>query len=131
MVSLEFVNHACFLYENIDFIFICDPWVEGTAFNDGWNLLDCSTSNKELISKLSKNKKDIYIWYSHEHSDHFSISFLKELKGIENEVKIFFQNTFDKRKLLNKANPNFVRETKLKPKLFIRDKKLLEFYKQI
>ena len=40
-------------------------------------------------------------------------------------------NTFDKRKLLKNANPNYVRETKLKPKLFIRDKKLLEFYKQI
>lgn len=40
-------------------------------------------------------------------------------------------NTFDKRKLLVNANPNYVRPTKLKPKLFIRDKKLLEFYKQI
>ena len=74
-----------------------------TAFNNGWNLLDTSTSNKELISKLSKNKKDIYIWYSHEHSDHFSISFLRELKGIENKVQFFFQNTFDKRvKIPNK-----------------------------
>ena len=40
-------------------------------------------------------------------------------------------NTFDKRRLLVNANPNFVRETKLLPKLFIRDKKLLEFYKKI
>ena len=40
-------------------------------------------------------------------------------------------NTFDKRRLLVNPNPNYVRETKLKPKLFIRDKKLLEFYKQI
>jgi len=40
-------------------------------------------------------------------------------------------NTFDKRKLLENMNPLYVRETKLKPKLFIRDKKLLEFYKQI
>lgn len=40
-------------------------------------------------------------------------------------------NTFDKRRLLVNANPNFVRETKLKPKLFIRSKKMLEFYKKI
>ena len=40
-------------------------------------------------------------------------------------------NTFDKRRLLINANPNYVRETKLLPKLFIRDKKLLEFYKKI
>ena len=40
-------------------------------------------------------------------------------------------NTFDKRRLLKNPNPNYVRETKLLPKLFIRDKKLLEFYKKI
>ena len=40
-------------------------------------------------------------------------------------------NTFDKRLLLKNPNPNFVRETKLKCKLFIRDKNLLEFYKKI
>ena len=40
-------------------------------------------------------------------------------------------NTFDKRRLLVNPHPNFVRETKLLPKLFIRDKKLLEFYKKI
>lgn len=40
-------------------------------------------------------------------------------------------NTFDKRLLLKNQNPKFVRETKLKCKLFIRDKKLLEFYKKI
>ena len=38
-------------------------------------------------------------------------------------------NTFDKRRLLVNAHPNFVRETKLKPKLFIRDEKLRNFYK--
>ena len=40
-------------------------------------------------------------------------------------------NTFDKRKLLVNANPSYVRPTRLLPKLFIRDKKLLEFYKKI
>ena len=40
-------------------------------------------------------------------------------------------NTFDKRKLLVNPNPAFVRETKLKPQLFIRNKELLEFYKKI
>lgn len=37
-------------------------------------------------------------------------------------------NTFDKRKLLKNPNPNFVRETGLKPSLFIKNKKLLKFY---
>ena len=37
-------------------------------------------------------------------------------------------NTFDKRRLLVNPHPNFVRETKLKPKLFIRDKEMREVY---
>ena len=37
-------------------------------------------------------------------------------------------NTFDKRRLLMNPHPNFVRETRLKPKLFIRDKEMREFY---
>ena len=37
-------------------------------------------------------------------------------------------NTFDKRILLQNPHPQFVRETKLKPKLFIRDKELRDFY---
>jgi hypothetical protein len=37
-------------------------------------------------------------------------------------------NTFDKRRLLVNPHPNFVRETKLLPKLFIRDKEMLKFY---
>ena len=37
-------------------------------------------------------------------------------------------NTFDKRKLLVNPHPDYVRKTKLSPKMFIKDKSLLEFY---
>lgn len=37
-------------------------------------------------------------------------------------------NTFDKRTLLENPNPNFVRETKMKLKNFIKDKKIAAFY---
>lgn len=40
-------------------------------------------------------------------------------------------NTFDKRKLLKNPNPLFVRETNLKPSVFIKDKNLLKFYVSI
>ena len=40
-------------------------------------------------------------------------------------------NTFDKRRLLLKAHPKFVRKTCLKPSFFIKDKKMLEFYTKI
>ena len=40
-------------------------------------------------------------------------------------------NTFDKRRLLVNPHPDFVRETSLKPKLFIKDKVMREFYMKI
>jgi hypothetical protein len=61
--ELQFINHACYLYESTDYIILCDPWVEGLAFNRGWSLLDQSTSNDKLLEKILKNKKKLYIWY--------------------------------------------------------------------
>ena len=54
-------------------------------------------SNSNTLKDLINSGKKIYIWYSHEHSDHFSISFLIEsYKSIEN-LTVIFQNTLDKR----------------------------------
>tara|TARA_B110000046_G_C13014807_1_gene408186 strand:+ start:2748 stop:3488 length:741 start_codon:yes stop_codon:yes gene_type:complete len=39
-------------------------------------------------------------------------------------------NTFDKRKLLENPHPKFVRQTKLKPLDFIKDKKVAKFYSE-
>ena len=38
-------------------------------------------------------------------------------------------NTFDKRRLLVNYNPDYVRKTGMKPKVFIKDKAVCEFYK--
>lgn len=108
--DLKFINHACYYIESMNSILICDPWVEGLAFNGGWSLLDQSSSNKETINDLIKSKKKIFIWYSHEHSDHFSISFLKEIYTKIPKITVIFQKTLDKRviKFLNNKNINFI-----------------------
>jgi len=41
------------------------------------------------------------------------------------------KNTFDKNKLLVNANPKYVKETNMKLKTFFKDKKMLEFYRNI
>lgn len=94
---LQFLNHASFLIRNEDFIFLCDPWMEGQAFNKGWMLLDQSTSDEDLLNTLHHEKKPVFIWYSHEHSDHFSISFIRKLKEKDIDVHFIFQETNDKR----------------------------------
>ena len=37
---LTFINHACFEIRTENALLRVDPWVEGTAFNNGWSLLD-------------------------------------------------------------------------------------------
>ena len=52
---LTFINHACFEIRTDDALLLIDPWVEGTAFNHGWSLLDQSTSNAALGGKRRSN----------------------------------------------------------------------------
>jgi UDP-MurNAc hydroxylase len=97
MAKLTFINHASYVIETDDSLLIVDPWVEGGAFNNGWSLLDKSITNKMLVEYLTKTDKAKFIWLSHEHSDHFSVPFLKALKEIKVEVKFLFQKTLDGR----------------------------------
>jgi UDP-MurNAc hydroxylase len=97
---LTFINHACFEIRTDTALLLVDPWVEGSAFNHGWSLLDGSTSNAALIARLNGAALPVYIWYSHEHPDHFSISFLKKFKeDFRGSATFLFQETLDKRVL--------------------------------
>lgn len=97
MTKLTFINHASYVIETGNSLLIVDPWVEGGAFDNGWSLLDKSITNKMLVEYLTKTDKAKFIWLSHEHSDHFSVPFLKELKENKVEVKFLFQKTLDGR----------------------------------
>lgn len=96
--QLSFINHASFYIANERSLLLVDPWVEGTVFNNGWSLLDTSTSNAALVRHLALRKLDTWIWFSHEHPDHFSISFIKKLKQeFPGKVRMLFQKTKDGR----------------------------------
>lgn len=97
MSKLTFLNHASYMIETENSVLIVDPWVEGYAFDKGWALLDKSTTNEALIDLISASKKEIYIWLSHEHSDHFSVPFLMSLKKFDLRVNFFYQRTVDRR----------------------------------
>ena len=58
-------------------------------------MLDKSTSNREKIRSLKDSNKKIYLWYSHEHSDHLSFSFLASIRELE--PTILYRHTLDKR----------------------------------
>ena len=67
------------------------------AFDNGWSLLDKSITNKALVKYLTKTDKEKYVWLSHEHSDHFSIPFMKSLNETKADIKFIFQKTLDGR----------------------------------
>lgn len=106
-MKLKFINHASYIVESSYSLLLHDPWLEGNAFNNGWSLLSKEISNEDIINYLNSSKKAINIWISHEHSDHFSISFIKALKAAKIRCKFFFQKTADKRVLSYLLSNNF------------------------
>ena len=102
--EIEFINHASVILYGRKISLLSDPWYNGSAFHDGWNLI-YENSDKDILSIL---KKITHIWISHEHPDHFSILFFKKYKELikKNKIKILFQQTKDKRVLnfLNHLN---------------------------
>ena len=102
MNKLEFVNHSCVIISNENISLAMDPWVEGSVFNNSWNLL-VKTPNY-LLENL---KKANYIWFSHEHPDHFNPA---NLKIFNKDTNFIFQKTKDKRvvKFLSKISSNII-----------------------
>jgi UDP-MurNAc hydroxylase len=93
--SIQFINHASVIIKGSNISLLSDPWYQGDAFHKGWNLL-CETTDDQIINIINKVT---HIWLSHEHPDHFSVSFFKKFSRQINErkIKILFQDTKDKR----------------------------------
>jgi UDP-MurNAc hydroxylase len=91
-MRLEWVNHASYIIQHEDFKLLVDPWIEGSAFNNGWDLISDTNQTCEELSNVN------YIWISHEHPDHFSPSFFQSIpKEKRKNINILFQSTKDKR----------------------------------
>lgn len=95
---LTFVNHASFYVTTGESLLLVDPWVEGAVFNNGWSLLDTSTSNAALVKEIADHHRHTFIWISQERPDHFSAPFLRRLKqDFRGKLTFLFQRTKDKR----------------------------------
>lgn len=91
-MRMEWVNHASFILQSGSTRLICDPWLEGTAFNDGWSLLAPTRLTYEDFSAIT------HIWFSHEHPDHFSPQNLRKIpEEYRRRITALFHYTKDKR----------------------------------
>jgi UDP-MurNAc hydroxylase len=70
-MKIRFVSHASFSVESNGTMLLCDPWLMGKAFNQGWALLSAPAT-------VSWPKVD-YVWISHQHPDHLHFPTLKSL----------------------------------------------------
>lgn len=89
-MKVTFVNHASVLFEHEETSLLTDPWWFGDAFNAGWQLLCETPLPTEALSEVD------YIWYSHEHPDHFSPRVLTSIpKEDRSGVEVLYQQTRD------------------------------------
>ena len=53
-MKIQFFNHACFSIENENIVLLNDPYLSGTAFNNGWDLiLDNINFTFDLSKKIT------------------------------------------------------------------------------
>jgi hypothetical protein len=71
--NIKFINHACFLIENINGDVLFDPWFSGKVFNNSWSLLrDTEDINLNNVK---------YVIFTHEHPDHLHWPTLKKVSN--------------------------------------------------
>ncbi|MDR3613975.1 MAG: MBL fold metallo-hydrolase [Candidatus Obscuribacterales bacterium] len=90
MSLINFVNHASFLIESGEIGLLSDPWLEGTAFNSGWNLI------AQTAFEIKDYARVTHLWFSHEHPDHFHPPTLKNIpEHLRCGITVLYHKTKD------------------------------------
>lgn len=90
--SIRWINHAGYELRTQGIRIVVDPWIEGLAFAQSWALL-----SETKYSYSDFNGVD-YIWFSHEHPDHFSPGNLRKIpEAARKHITVLFQKTRDGR----------------------------------
>lgn len=119
MASIEFVNHSSYVINFNNKKLITDPWLEYRVFNEGWQLLTPSKMKYEDFKNID------YIWFSHEHPDHFMPRVIKKIPDdYKSNITVLYQKTIDKKVKNFCENENFKEIIELLPDTwFSLDKK--------
>ncbi len=113
-MKIEFVNHSSFLVETRGVGLLCDPWLFGTAFNDGWALLSPTTFGPADFERVT------HIWFSHEHPDHFSPASLRAIpEELRSRICVLYQVTADQKVVEFCAGMGFKEVKELQPDAWV------------
>ncbi|HTO69130.1 MAG TPA: MBL fold metallo-hydrolase [Myxococcota bacterium] len=89
-MRIRFVNHASVIFEHGATRLVTDPWLYGTAFNEGWDLVCKSAIGAAELGAMT------HVWYSHEHPDHFSPRVLQDVPAERRgAVTVLYRKTRD------------------------------------
>tara|TARA_Y100000590_G_scaffold358755_1_gene414285 strand:- start:6146 stop:7480 length:1335 start_codon:yes stop_codon:yes gene_type:complete len=112
---LTFVNHASVIFSHNEVRLITDPWIFGSAFNNGWKLLSESKFQIEDFANIT------HIWFSHEHPDHFHPLVLNRIpEDLRKNITVLFQDTLDHRVAKKCMQLKFKSVIEMKPNEFIQ-----------
>jgi UDP-MurNAc hydroxylase len=90
--EILWINHAGYELRSSGLRIVHDPWLEGMAFGEGWALVSESRYTAEDFDGVD------YIWFSHEHPDHFAPGVLKSIpEEVRRRITVLFQQTRDGR----------------------------------
>ena len=92
MLQVTLINHACVKIAIGDAVILCDPWLSGPAFNNGWDLLIKTPLDLDAVMAGVT-----HIWVSHEHPDHFVPKFFIDISAAWKSIPVLFQETRDRR----------------------------------
>lgn len=87
-MKLTMVGHSSIIISDDDrgFSILCDPWLTGRVFNNGWALSPEPALPAETLDRVT------HLFISHEHPDHFNFPTLKGLpESFKRRVQVVFQ----------------------------------------
>jgi hypothetical protein len=89
--NIHFHSHACVTLSVNSGTVLCDPWLFGRVFNEGWAL------QPEPDIEAIPWKKIRWIWISHEHPDHLHFPSLRAIKErVSDTTKVLFRQQANK-----------------------------------
>lgn len=100
MLNISYLGHAGFSIETKSTLLFQDIWTNDKgAYNSSWFQFPCNHHLTNIIIKqIIQTKKDIYIYISHEHKDHFDVEFFPLIADVKCHIII---GNFRRNKLIH------------------------------
>ena len=92
--KILWANQAGYFLVEGHFCMATDPWYAGEILNFGWSLISKTNIDYSIFEHVK------YLWFSHEHPDHFHPPTIKSIpEEFREDITVLFQQTKDKRVL--------------------------------